>query len=101
MKSTKPVTDVIKNKIGCGVIHINTCNYVMYIIVNNSVKIDTISMKKANWLKNQDAKPLTYVLLTKGNMAVGLPWRKAFVSMPISLARITQSGGCHEVPNIL
>jgi hypothetical protein len=58
-------------------------------------------MIKANWLKNQDAKPLTYVLLAKGNMAVGLPWRKASAFMPVSLARITQSGGCHEVPKIL
>jgi hypothetical protein len=73
----------------------------MYIIVRFYIQVHNISMKKANWLKNQDAKPLTYVLLTRGDMAVGLPWRKAFAFMPISLARIiTQSGGCHEVPNI-
>jgi hypothetical protein len=57
-------------------------------------------MKKANWLKDQDAKPLTYVLHTIENMAEGLPWRKAFPSMPISLARITPSGGCYEISRI-
>jgi hypothetical protein len=55
-------------------------------------------MKKANWLKNQDAKPLTYVFPTGNDMAVGLPWRKAYLFMLAPLARITQSGGYHEVP---
>jgi hypothetical protein len=33
-------------------------------------------MKKANWLKNQDAKPLACVLFTEENMADGLPLRR-------------------------
>jgi hypothetical protein len=57
-------------------------------------------MKKANWLKNQDAKPLTYVFPTGDDTAVGLPWRKAYAFMPILLARTTKSGGYHEVPII-
>jgi hypothetical protein len=59
-----------------------------------------VSMKKANWLKNQDAKPLTYVFPSGEDMAVGLPWRRAYSSMLIPLARNIQSGGYHEVPNI-
>jgi hypothetical protein len=43
-------------------------------------------MKKANWLKNQDAKPLTYVFPAEEDMVVGLPWRKAYTFMPILLA---------------
>jgi hypothetical protein len=57
-------------------------------------------MKKANWLKNQDAKPLTYVFPIGVDMAVGLPWRKAYTSMPILLARNIKSGGYHELPGI-
>jgi hypothetical protein len=72
----------------------------MYIIVNNNIKMHTVSMKKANWLKNQDAKPLTYVSPTGDDMAVGLPWRKAYSSVLKLLARITKSGGYHEVPTI-
>jgi hypothetical protein len=53
-------------------------------------------MKKANWLKNQDAKPLTYVFPAGEDMAVGLPWRKAFSSTLIPLARNIKSGGYHE-----
>ena len=41
-------------------------NSVMYVIVNNNIKMHNISMKKANWLKNQDAKPLTYVFPIRG-----------------------------------
>jgi hypothetical protein len=70
----------------------------MYVIVNNNIKMHNISMKKANWLKNQDAKPLTYVFPAKEDTAVGLPWRKAYSSMLVPLARIIQSGGYHEVP---
>jgi hypothetical protein len=73
----------------------------MYIIVIINTKMHTVSMKKANWLKNQDAKPLTYVFPTGEDMVVGLPWRKAYSSMLDPLARITQSGGYHEVSNIL
>jgi hypothetical protein len=69
---------------------------VMYVIVSNSIKMDNISMKKANWLKNQDAKPLTYVFPAGDDMAVGLPWRKAYFAMLIPLARIIKSGGYHE-----
>jgi len=72
----------------------------MWVIVNNNIKLHTVSMKKANWLKNQDAKPLTYVSPTERDMVVGLPWRKAYSSMLVPLARITQSGGYHEVSNI-
>jgi hypothetical protein len=57
-------------------------------------------MKKANWLKNQDAKPLTFVFPAREDMVVGLPWRKAYSSMPTLLARNTQSGGYHDIPNI-
>jgi hypothetical protein len=69
-------------------------SFLIIIIMHN------ISMKKANWLKNQDAKPLTYVFSAGEDMAVGLPWRKAYSSMPIPLARTIQSGGYHEVPDI-
>jgi hypothetical protein len=60
-----------------------------------------IAMKKANWLKNQDAKPLAYVFPAGKDKVVGLPWRKAYSSMLTSLARIIQSGGYHEVPRIV
>jgi hypothetical protein len=73
---------------------------VMYVIVNNNTKMHNSTMKKANWLKNQDAKPLTYVFPAGEDMAVGLPWRKAYLSVQIPLARIIQSGGYYEVPNI-
>jgi hypothetical protein len=78
-----------------------TMNPVMYIIVNRNIKMHTVSMKKANWLKNQDAKPLTYVFPQGVDMAVGLPWRKAYTFMLVPLAQITQSGGYHGVPKIL
>jgi hypothetical protein len=94
------VTYIKKINNGWLVIQSITANFVMYIIVRYYIQAHNIFMKKANWLKNQDAKPLTYVLPIKEDMEVELPWRKAYRSMPISLARITQSGGCHEVPSI-
>jgi hypothetical protein len=56
-------------------------------------------MKKANCLKKQDAKPLTYVFPEGEDMVVGLPWRKAYSSVLVPLA-ITQSGGYHGTPSI-
>jgi hypothetical protein len=46
-------------------------------------------MKKANWLKDQDAKQLAYIFHAEEDMEVVLPWRKAYLFMPIPLARIT------------
>jgi hypothetical protein len=100
MQSMSHVINIIKNRIDCLVLQTNTMNSVMYIIVNKYMKEHNIFMKKANWLKNQDAKPLTYVFPKGDDMAVGLPWRKAYSSMLVPLARITKSGGYHEVSNI-
>ena len=53
-------------------------------------------MKKANWLKNQDAKPLTYVLSFPEDMVAGLPWREASAVL-IPLAQHRRSGGLTNV----
>jgi hypothetical protein len=55
-------------------------------------------MKKANWLKNQDAKPLTYVLSLTGNTVAGLPWRKAHNQL-IPLA-LYNAGGYTDVCDV-